>query len=505
MPSGDSISKFSQSFDMYSAKSSPLEQKRAQALQNDKKGSAKLDSIESSKSQRLRLNPIYAIPQAMGIAGDKAVKIARAGRFVFFAIAMPPFFLLYALPKWVVLTLLPPLLAQVDKGFEHAKKLMAKIMKVLTEGLANPFRNILGKIDWKTKGAEKINNSLLSYINQGFRKLGQNIQYAAIFVTKTLVKSIAKPLQKAREIILEKFIELSKESKRVFEVVSTKISEQFNAIYNVSLQPVMSFITPKVQYVQKTLEIGLKWGLENLKRLTNLSKETFKPAIDAVKEIKTWVAEKASAINQQLIQIAQPVINLCIPTLQFLKKHLSFGIQWLKYKPKEILGKMHAKARKLLKRFIPMLNDSYDGIAAKVKMFWGWFFGPFFKLLGVIFPFLPWIFRKFIVFLKWMQRTIVKFFTGVKSVANVSHNRFYKQLNPVKNVVTQSYSFFINQTKQMLKAPVSYFIDLFYKGIYLSLQVVKVCALIIIGICLVFRYWFKMLFDLSEEYAGSKK
>ncbi|MEC7839274.1 MAG: hypothetical protein VX777_04460 [Chlamydiota bacterium] len=494
MPTGDSISKFDRSFDMYTAKPSPIQQKRAQCLKTSKTGPVKLDSIESSKIQRLRLNPIKSLPKSLNIAGEKAVKIARAGRFVFYAIAMPPFFLLYALPKWVALVVLPPVLAQVDKGLEHAKKLMNKIMKVLTEGLSNPFRNILGRIDWKNKGVEKQNGSLLTYIGQGFRKIGQTIQKAA--------KSVAKPLVKAREVIREKFVALTKESKRVYEVVSTKVAERLNSLYSVTLQPVVNMILPKVQVIQQRVELGLKWGRENVKRLAGLARERLKPALDVAKEAKAWVAEKASMINQQLIQVAQPVINLCVPTMQFLKKHLSFGIQWLKHKPKEFLGNMHSKAKKFLNRYIPMLNDTYDGIAAKVKNFWKWFFGPFFKLLGAVFPFIPWMYRKLIAFLSWVKQGVVKVFVGMKSIAKSSNNRFVRGLNPIKNTASRSYEFFIDQGKKMLEAPVAYFIGLFHKGMGLSLQVLKVCALVIIGIGLVFKFWIEMLFDLSDEYGG---
>ncbi len=490
MPSGDSISKFDSSFDMFTARHCPIQQRKTQEIQQKK--SMKVDSIETAKQMRSRLNPIRVLPRGAGIPADRAVKIARAGRYVFFVIAMPPFLLFYAIPKWVAVTLVPPMLAELEKGFENAKKLFKQVLKFFTEGMPNPFRNLFRRIQWQTKGVEKLNSGLLTYINKGFQRTAETFAK----LVKLARLTVAAPMTK----VIEKFLELSRDASRVFDDFASKVSEQGREIYQSTVEPVVNWMIPKVQVVQRSLELGIKWGRENVERLM---REIIKPALKAVSDtgtaIKTWAVNTINPVLNQIVQVVQPMINLCIPTFRFLKKHLSFGIGWLKHKPKEFLWNMHKKTQKFIKSVLPFLDGSLEKSSEKFDAMVKWLSGPFITILAKYFPFIPWLLRKFVAFLKFVKKMLI---TGWGIVMNISqriYRRFYRQLKPVKTGVVGSYDFAITQAKEMLKAPVAYFVELLHKGMRLILKTLKFCVLVVIGIGLVFKFWFEMLFELSDE------
>lgn len=490
MPGGDSISRFDSSRDMFSVRTSPVEQKIAAR----NKGASGKDTIETRRIQMKKMGPMMILTRGTEGSGGRAVKIARAGRFIFFALALPPFVALYSIPKWVFVNVIPQLFKQVEKGLHHAKQFFQHLIKVLTGGAESPFRNLLGRIKWRSGGVEKQHNSLLSYMHQKFTHLGSAVYKAGAKMLHLMVKGVERPWVALKE----RLSVVSKETSRLAASVVAKAREV--------VQPMVQWMLPKVHAVRHGVELALGWGREKIERGLDALKRSILPKIKEAQKIyesfQTTVTQKAHAISLQIVQVAQPVINLCIPTMQFLKEHLSLGLGWLSKKPKESLWKMHQRAQKFLAGVSPYAKKFYERSNQQLQIIIRWFWGPFLQFLARLFPFVPWFF-------KWLWRGVCKAFAFIKAAllfggrfVKGRTQRFHHLLVPIKDRGVSLGNSLMNEGKALLKAPGAYLLGLLHKTLRLALKVVKVTAILVIGVGLVFKYWCIMLFELSEEFGG---
>lgn len=497
MPS-DSISSYDSSASKYTVGPSIMQQKRATSTHE--KGPVTKDTIETPKAKSERLNPFKAEGKPGNVAGEQAVKIARAGRFIFFSIALPPFFLMYSLPKMFALNVLPAMLAQVEKGFQHAKKLLQQINKWLTASLMTPFRNIFGKIKWSPKGIEKQSSSMMDFINRGFRNVTQLVARPV----KAVYQTAKKAYEQVKEKVVEKFGAWAQETREIVEKVADKVKHQMENIYQATAQPVINWMIPKVKLVQQQIEKGFKFAKENVKELTQKIAEAMKPAVKVVQQAGVAMqAAVAKALNQ-ITQYAQPMINLFVPTYEFLKKHLSFSLRWLREKPREQLLKFHKAASKFMRGLIPMVGDRFGSAKRKYQKMLGKFSGGVKKAFPFMKPLIEQtnlVYGKLIDFLKSLVRAFV-------NVVKAVYFRFERQLSPVKKGIVNFGHFIVAQLKQMAKAPIAYMKELIKMVMNLLLKVVKLSLMILIGFGLVFKYWFEMLYELGEEigsWSGKKQ
>jgi hypothetical protein len=499
MPSGDSISRFDSSRDMFNIRTSPVERKIAAR----NKGVSGKDTIQTQRIQTKRTTPIMILSRSSMGAGGRAVKVARAGRFVFFALALPPFLLLYSIPKWVVVNVIPQMFKQVEKGLDHAKKFFNNLAKLLTEGVGNPFRNILGRIKWRSGGVQKQNGLSLAYVKEKIVDFGA-LLYRAGVKTAALIKQPFKlmtekfrEVAKAREKLAAKILGESYNPKtdKFVPKLAAAITSKAAAI----TQPFVNWMIPKVAYVTHTAKLALGWGREKILNGADAIKRSllpkFKEAQRIYESFQASVAQKTHAFSLQIVQVAQPVINLCIPTMQFLKKHLSLGIGWLKNKPREQFLNMRKKALKFIKGVSPYLNGFYEKSNQQLQKMKTWFLNSFFKFLARLFPFVPWI-------VKWLVVLIKKLFAVIQLLGRVlaeRTRRFHYLVIPIKNRAVSMFNYFLNEVKSLLKAPGAYLLGLIRKVLNFGLKALKLTAIIVIGIGLVFKYWVVMLFELSEE------
>lgn len=490
MPLGDSISKYDGSRDLYSTRLTPLQQKRVSTSEGGR-SPGKVDTIATAKEKTERYSPIGLFPRGNYLFGDQVLKIARAGRFVFFAFAVPPFFLFYTLPKWIGLTLVLPLVAIVEKKLDYGKKFIQQMFKYINEAALRPFRNFLGKISWKNTKIEKQGSSLLSYLGQNFQKIGEKIENIYKHITTSLDKTAILPLKNALKVVKQKIGEIIKDSKDVYSKISNAMTSYGKNIYHslqTVIQPAINLFSPALQYIQKPFSLAFGWGREVLNE--NI-RPALKSALEKVKELAGNASNKITHVYTQITQIVQPVLNyLAMAPLQFLKKHLGFGLQWLKQKPREQFERFARFAQGIIGRIAPHLNKTLDGLLGKSAGFWRWIFGCVYK--GIAF-----VFRKIINILK-------DFYRFFKNTVLKSHDRLYKSLSFCKRQIFKGYNFFIDQVKAIIEAPVVYFTNLFKKILFFFLKVLRFCALVVIAIFLVFRFWFKMLYELSETITNRR-
>lgn len=481
MPSGDSISRYDSSMEMFSAAASPMQMKKAQSA----KGTSGKDTLETPQARMERLNPVNQVSGDQRVPRDRIIKIARAGRFFFFAVALPPYLCMYILPKWMFTKVLPALLVPIEKGFLNSKRLFQNLARMLMERLPGLFRNPFGRIDWKARGVENQNASMLGYIRHRFVKIGQYTREVLRKGHEITAKIISKPFMVAKkkvEFTLKKLAEVvSKTSEKVVHLAKNT--------YDTVVQPLVNMIVPRVQTAKLYVEKGAKWAQNNIEQLVLRLQEAVKPTLKAVRSVaeaaSVLVSTTVAQLTQQIIQIGQPAINLFIPTMQFLKKHLSFGLRWLGKKPKNSFWDLYGKAQKYIKAAVPIAEDVLEKSKSLIKGIFGWVFEPLKRFIHRWLPFLPW------------------FFNLLKELFFKAWKAFVAKCRPIRLFLNKKvrgfFEFFLDQGRKLVKAPVAYLVELMRKGVNLIFQVLKIGAIIIIAIGLVFKYWVELLIQVSGD------
>lgn len=467
---GDSISRFDTSRDIYSTKATPIQQKRANSVPSNKK----IDSMETSSEKNDRIAPVKIMPKNVGVAGDQAVKIARAGRYVFFAIAGPPFFLLFSLPKFTLNVVLPMIFQQLNRISFQVKKIFKSVNEMVSKFILNPVRNLLGNIRLKTAGIQKIFSSLLAYISLPIKNMLPTISKS---LTKAFNAAI-KPFNNFVKVVREKVSNLAKESSKILSKSLKSLSTTFAQV----AQPMINFATTQFAKIT-TLS---KNGLEGLKKV--LKKPIFKKVFQSVSNVMT----KVQNFMPQLIQIAQPIMNFFIPTFQIFKKAIEQGVHWIKDKPKKHFSNLLQKGKKAFSFISPTLNQTYDLIMKYVK-------GYFTKALEMLLAFILWICKKVINLIFICYPAFEKNLDKGKKIQFYFKDKFKNGMAYIKGFWNKIIGFVQNQFKKMMEAPKDYFLSLLKKCLSLVSKSFKFVALICIAICLVFKYWFEMLFELSEH------
>jgi hypothetical protein len=491
----DSISSFDASASKYTVAPTLMQQKRLQ--QPQQKGAASKDTIETPKAKGERLNPIQVVGKTGNVSGDQAVKIARAGRFVFFSIALPPFFLMYSLPKMFALNVLPAMLAQVDKGLQHAKKLLQQINKWVTTHLMNPFRNALGKIKWAPKGAQKLASSMMDFISRGFRSVA-NVLYRPV---KAVYQTTKKVFERVKVKVQARYGSLVKGGKKVVNMVGHKVKQQATTVYQATVQPVVNWMLPKVKTIQFKLQQGIRFAKENIQQFARKVVEAFKPIAKITQQAATAMQAAVAKAMLQITQYAQPAINLFVSTYQFLKKQSSFGLRWLKQKPFGKLVKFQKATSKFIRGLVPLVGKGFGRAKQKYRRFKG----KFSKGIKGILPFMPLlidgsneVYGKMMDFLKKVWLVFRNF---VKAI----YFRFERQLSPIKKGSLHFAHFSMNQLKKITPAPGGYLSKVTKKSVVIVSKVVKFGVLVAIGVGLVFKYWFAMLFDIAEGLSNRSR
>jgi hypothetical protein len=211
-------------------------------------------------------------------------------------------------------------------------------------------------------------------------------------------------------------------------------------------------------------------------------KEAIDPPLKAIKEVseavREWVSVMAPHVMQQVVQVAQPVINLFIPPFQVIKKSLSFGLRWLKDKQRQGFWNMHKKMQKFLKHAVPIVDDLLEKAKRRFSKIWSLMLEPLMRFLERWLPSIPRFFR-------FIKRVLGN---TCRPLIHFAHKKLH-----------QFVDFLIDQLDRLVKAPHKYLLGIIKKIVKLSIQSVKVCAIIVIGIGLVFKFWFEMLYEVSEE------
>lgn len=336
------------------------------------------DTIEPSQEQLDKeiLNRLQASSQ--GIPYDKLPIIARAGRYIFMAVAVPTHLLVYAIPRWIAVQLIPNTCQMLNRGIKqcfrpieelvlqltrqiqrllkvikHQRQHVTKALSYFTRLLSllnSPLEQMRGL--WKSikKKAQEKKKALDEFLDIAKKKILARIKAATAAVKNTVLKTIYGRLNKDEPLSAWrlKLIALVKTIQRAYKYIAELPGKISLAVKNVIIEQYTRHIFPhveKVRHFYRKVNAKITSIRETLTRttrkLTEKTRELAKTVRDAIKQS---AVQSASFISHtlHLPQLANAMIATWQSGTQIVKK--GYG------KFQNRVSQASAKFRNLLKK-----------------------------------------------------------------------------------------------------------------------------------------------------------
>lgn len=469
---GDSISRYNNNSDRYNVSLTPTQQQAAVQPQEIQRATDTIERIQ---------------PQTGNDSQDKAVFAARIGKYVFMAIAAPPYLLLYSVPKWIAQSVAPLLFSQVEFGLKYAKAFFAQVATLFQNFVANFARNVEGKIKWMVSPLFKLNAFLMSYVAKQVSAFTQQVFKASKFVegvVKEIYEAIEKPLLKLKERTLAKLSKVSKAGQ-----------EMAKEVFKATLLPVINWFAERNAQTLKAMQ----YGMDLIKRLLS-------PQLKSLQQVSKAIGEGVNAKFRQLSKAIQPAKNYLGNKYQTLHKKVGSALDKGFKKFKHQFKKHQEKAKAIFnvaKSIVdPYLKATGDLLLKLLKLL--------VRLIRRIFqPFIRWMCKVSPVFVKcaqFIQKSVNNIFNKIgvykqkqeKTVASASKKLSQIVIGSVSSSF-QGVKFVFNKRKVAYVALKRTSWMLVKKGFSLFTLTLKIIGYTTVFTVMVLKYWFQALFALSDD------
>lgn len=297
----DSISKCSHGNDVYSFINKP----HAKVVPRSMKP---VDTIDPYRARLER-----EASAKLGLFFKNFVVIARAGKFMFLALAIPPYILIYGIPKWVIVDMLPFLFSFSSKIPPVLKKVFKP--KEVNKGLFNQFRNMYQNASLRIaeyiKSIERSAKALFVHLKHSFVALNYRLLVPYI----PAIKNSFNAAEAATKMLLQKTYEKGDKhveiAKEVVSIAWKIVKEEFSQLTKPFVTQFKIGLKATQKHLKKWLDIpraGIQKFKVQIKNTLKRPEEIFKSAGQKIHE----------SIIQSVTYIARPVIDWTAPKLQTL-------------------------------------------------------------------------------------------------------------------------------------------------------------------------------------------
>ncbi len=312
-----------------------------------------LDTQESTQ-ERLNREMLERLrPDSKTLSHDTFVSVVQVGKYLFLAIMLPPYLLLYGIPKWFMMTAIPELallvksfFVQIGRYIQESSNKIADLMKGLMQQMIG---NSLKLLSQKSKNFHIIFKEAISSILNGVAlkvKLGfvaakeliGNIVHPiadgllhALYSLKEIVKKMFNGMKNvASPLIAECLNPLSQvvSSMRAFMgsllnvrslKIQTGLKTMAKAVNNAAKLAGKSLSMVR-RHLQGILEGAVKRSLKGKEQISNLQKKltkrlnkSIKPILHKVKnafdQVYDPISIKVQAVTQMVAQVPQVILS----------------------------------------------------------------------------------------------------------------------------------------------------------------------------------------------------
>lgn len=474
--SSDSISSYDGSASRYSVAPTLQQKRRNESVREC--GHSSSDTIESPKES---VDQVKSLPKS--VAGEKAVKIARAGRFVIYVLALPPFLLLYTLPKIVFLNFFPLMAAPMEKGVIYGKVLLQKILQWIGGRPSQLFRNRSGRIDWAKKGVEKF---FFAVRERGFRLFRQFSEWSYRPLQRLYFKT-AREVERLYSSVRARFRALEERCREAGRRVGAAAAEKFFALYSTTLQPIFGFI-------------ALFSG-----RISEWGGELFRYSRQVMKRASSPIARLAAGVRKVFVRGGERAARAVAVVLERLLAPYYFS--------KRVRAAVERRAAALKEALIRQLMRPFRLVASHVSarlatMRWRGLakkFSGFKRALGQLLPFIEPLERESREILdRWisaLRRLLLAIFALFSRICH----RLLGWSFPLLWRVAHFCRFFMRELSIVAGVQCSTLAKVGRPFLHWMAKGSKFFALLAIAAGLVVKYWVAMLFELSDEIVNRPK
>lgn len=397
----DSISS-SAPYDLYAVIRNPNAPKPP--LKNSMDTLEKIETIQSrlEKEAMEKLQGSY-----LKLPNEKFVVVARVGKFVFIALTLPPYILLYSVPKWVLLEAFPLLFTFAKNGLHKMQKTllqnwMAQKLAGLKEGMGAVGKKVGEYFSWINRTAK----ALFAHLTHPFVALAQRLmrplQEASDYARmrkEALQKNFAKLNEKLRSIQkwpsslaamfnegrqrISKFLDGAKEffqklGKNIH--VKNLIPEEFAQRLAEGMLRLKSVLGKGKDFAKK----ATRFGSEKTKALFSPLKEWADPYFNAAaallkKQMHKWsdkAARKIEEVQEKTVKLyqaaAQPIVDMGLAMVQFFTPMIVFMNPkplWQRFRQKsaDSFGKRRQQFQQKLQVIKSILKNSGQLVVEFIK------------------------------------------------------------------------------------------------------------------------------------------
>lgn len=178
------------------------------------------DKLKEEALSRLRHTSKYVIIQN---------SFARIGKYLFIAIAFPPYFILYGLPKWIIVEGLPAILSM--------------------------YMWVWKKVQQKTKNRFDAGIHKVVQLTQFMQKMAQHVLIQPII---RVILEFRQRILRMRENIHQTFKQIYEKSKKIFNLPGVKVSEGLKRL-QIKLAQVRKSLQQQVETVATRVQESFQW------------------------------------------------------------------------------------------------------------------------------------------------------------------------------------------------------------------------------------------------------
>lgn len=327
----DSLSKCTTYSNPYDTKSYPI--RTQQNGPSHLSTSFTKDVLEISEGKLKKDAQAHLDSAASRIPTGLYVVICKVGKYTFLALFIPPYFLLYTMPKWLFSVAAPAAFEAVSRPIVRLAKMIKKAIETTIHSIWQPVMHFFQRVNAKIK-------QMTQLILSANRK--------AIKAFKSSLAAISRPFQEAFQRVFALLRKL-----RDFNPFSRM--KQFSASFrqvvaNVFNQSLESFDRFK-QKIANRLKKNQEWVLSKGALLFQNLKNTFQSSSQMANRAVAWLGQMAKAPFQAISRGYQGVKNRIKESVQPFKTMLSHQTERLQFFIKRSGQKFKEGVTSLLRPF----------------------------------------------------------------------------------------------------------------------------------------------------------
>lgn len=304
----DSITKCSPGNDLYAMIRNPTAKMPAQPTKP-------VDTIKSLQGQMER-DAVARLGKAM----QNFIFVARAGKFVFLAIAMPPYILFYGLPKWVIADFLPNLFQHGLKPFHVANEKIKKLFKTNDQdkGLISSLKNAFTAIS--TKATEYIN-----WVNRTSKALFVHLKHQTVALGYRLLqpympalKNGMKAAEQATKMIFQKTYEKGEKHAEIARQFVSFAWKTVKQEFTHQFRPYVELVKNQFNTTRKQLKKIIEKPRIEIQKFKTALTRRLKRTNEVLKSTGLNISKNASVVIAAAASyIARPIIEWASPKIQW--------------------------------------------------------------------------------------------------------------------------------------------------------------------------------------------